>query len=559
MYSSASPRSARDTFRKFEQVRSFFMQALHGSPAKPLPVRLVLFGSFKEFEACRPNEFAAAYYHQTAGRDYIVMGHGGADEFPIAVHEYVHLLSRHSGLDLPPWLNEGVAELYSTLRPIADKILVGDLIPARHRALLEERWVPLAEILAADQHSPYYNEKDKAGSLYNEGWALTHMLCFRPEYREQFGRLLSGISGSKDSAAVLTRLYGRSVAQIEKDLQAYLRGSTFQGFLISAKLDKQSGEIPVEALTEFDTGLMLNDLAYRPGKEAVRQAALEKLVEQDPKRPEPYRNLGYLAWQAGRTEEAVAQFGKAFDRGDRDPTLLWDYGRLLEREHGEEAIRVLSEALSQGGERMDIRLELAEAQLRGEHAAAALETLKPIRNIPPADASRYFKIAVYAHLRNGDFKSAEVVARHFKEVAKTDEDRTAADLLIDQASVRTRTPENGPVEFEPGGRPTLRRAEVQAELKQRPSEARPERASATGRFLELDCRGEQARMVIETEAGRKVFLIEDAGKVAITSGSNGPVDMACGPQKRPARIEIGFDQPRADQAGIDGVVRTLAF
>ncbi len=33
-----------------------------------------------------------------------------------AAHEYVHLVLRASNLQVPPWLKEGLAELYSTLR-----------------------------------------------------------------------------------------------------------------------------------------------------------------------------------------------------------------------------------------------------------------------------------------------------------------------------------------------------------------------------------------------------------------------------------------------------------
>jgi hypothetical protein len=194
LYSGGNVRSARDTLKEFEQVRGFFIQASGGHSGKSAPVRLVAFGSAKEYEPYRINEFAIAYYHQTADRDYIVMSRGGADTFPIAVHEYVHLLVRHGGLHLPPWMNEGLAELYSTLRPMGDKILVGDLIAGRHQALLQEKWVPLQLILTVDQHSPYYNEKNKAGNFYNESWALTHMLYFRAEYRPKFSQLLRSIS-----------------------------------------------------------------------------------------------------------------------------------------------------------------------------------------------------------------------------------------------------------------------------------------------------------------------------------------------------------------------------
>jgi hypothetical protein len=203
LYSSASPGSARETIRQFERVRGFFVQALGAPPAKPLPVRLVAFGSSKEFEPYRMNEYAVAYYQPAANYDYIVMSHAAVDVFPVAVHEYVHLLVRHSGIELPPWLNEGLAELYSTLRPAGDKILVGELIPGRLQALLNEKWVPLATILAADRDSRYYNEKNKVGSLYNEGWALTHMLYLRAEFRPKFSQFVHSVAGGKNSAQAL--------------------------------------------------------------------------------------------------------------------------------------------------------------------------------------------------------------------------------------------------------------------------------------------------------------------------------------------------------------------
>ncbi len=577
MYSSANPRVARDTLRQFEQVRGFFLQASGKPPSRPTPVRLVVFGSAKEFEPYRVNGYAAAYYQETPDRDYIVIGPSGADTFPLAVHEYVHLLVRHDGLKLPPWLNEGLAELYSTLRPVGDKILVGDLVPGRRRALLQDPWVPLATILAVDQNSPYYNEKSKAGSLYNEGWALTHMLSLRAEYRPKFGQLLQAISGGEESASALLKVYGRTVPQIELDLRSYLRGDHFQGGLVPAKLEKSGGESPAEPLPDFDAQIMFVDLLYRPGKEPAAQAALERLVKQDPARSEPYRGLGYLAWRAGRRTEAVRQFGLAYERGDRDPKLLWDYGRMLVSQRPDESIRVLSELLSQDGARTDVRVELAGAQLHANQAAAALQTLGPIRAITPADAQRFFTVAVYADLSVGDTSSAEGAARHFRDVAKTDEDRAAAERLISLAALPhvkvvarpAETGAMGPVEIS-DARPTVRRVEPAPETKETPGQEQPrpallrrdppppERFSASGRFVGLDCRGKQARMTIETAAGRKVFLVDDPTKVSIVSGANGPVDFVCGPQKTPVKVEVGYEKPPAAEA-VDGVVRTLAF
>ena len=115
-----------------------------------------------------------------------MLGGVSDDVFPIAVHEYVHLVVQHAGWTLPPWLNEGMAEVFSTMKPLGDKVVVGNIIPGRVIEMTQGKWVPLETILTADIDSPYYNETNKAGSLYDEGWALTHMLELSPQSRPPF-------------------------------------------------------------------------------------------------------------------------------------------------------------------------------------------------------------------------------------------------------------------------------------------------------------------------------------------------------------------------------------
>jgi hypothetical protein len=235
-YSSAGERDTRDALRYFERVRDFFLQVNQREPPKPVPVYVVVFGSEKEYAPYRPNEFATAYYSGGADRDYIVMGRTGEQASQIAVHEYVHLVARHAGLKFPPWLNEGIAELYSNLRIQGDKVLVGDLIPGRLQALYSDKWIPLSVILSAGPDSPYYNEKNKAGSLYNEGWALVHMLQLSPEYVAKFSEFLGAVNSGVDSAAALEKIYGKPVTAFEKELQEYIRGNRFYVRPFSVKL-----------------------------------------------------------------------------------------------------------------------------------------------------------------------------------------------------------------------------------------------------------------------------------------------------------------------------------
>ena len=98
----------------------------------------------------------------------------------------------------------------------------------------------------------------------------------------------------------------------------------------------------------FDVKLALADLTNRPGKEAETRKTLEDLAREDPKRPEPWAGLGYLAWRGNQISEAVEAFGKAYELGTAAPKFLWDFGRLAEREHPDAAVAALTDLVQAG-------------------------------------------------------------------------------------------------------------------------------------------------------------------------------------------------------------------
>ena len=108
-----------EVLRHFEEVRSVFGHAAGNSnsanPAKL--VRVIVFGSDKEYVPYRPSAASSAFYAQFAGRDYIVLRGVSSNVLRIAVHEYVHLVAEDKGLNLAVWMNVVLADTYSTLKP----------------------------------------------------------------------------------------------------------------------------------------------------------------------------------------------------------------------------------------------------------------------------------------------------------------------------------------------------------------------------------------------------------------------------------------------------------
>ena len=552
-YSSAGEQDTRDALRDFERVRDFFLQTSQREIQKPVPVYVVVFGSEKEYLPYRFNEAAIAYYFDGTDRDYIVMGRTGEEAARIAVHEYVHLVARHAGLKFPPWLNEGIAELYSTLRMQGDKALVGDLIPGRLQALFTEKWIPLPALLSAPQGSPLYNEKNRAGGFYAESWALVHMLSLAPEYSPKYSEFLNAVHGGMDSAAALEKVYGKTVPAVEKDLNGYFRGNQFYGRLYPVKLASSREKFPATLAPSFDVKLALTDLTNRRGKEADTRKALEDLTREDPKRPEPWAGLGYLAWRSGDTGDATEAFGKAYGLGDRSSKLLWDFGRLAGRERPEDAINALVDLHHLEPDRVDVRMELAFLYQNARRPGAELSILADVTRVTPEDAPRFFTLLANAQIQLGDRAGARVTVAKLAANAKTPAERSRVEQMqrfLDQPGapapvIARNTPEDRPLLVRPA--PPVQHDAVP-----------PPAPEVEGSFVEFVCLEKSFKVVVDTGKGKKGFLIPDPNQVVIVGRAGGKVDLNCGPQTPAAHVRLEYT-PATAGVDADGVLKILYF
>jgi tetratricopeptide (TPR) repeat protein len=555
MYSSAGERATRDTLKSFEQVRSFFQEAIGIKEEKPIPVRLVAFNSVKEYEPYSLNEAAVAYYMPGADGDTIVMSHTGIEARPMAVHEYTHLVLEHAGLTLPPWLNEGLAEIFSTLRPSGNKVMIGEIIQNRRLQMLNSPWVPLATILVADHNSPFYNEKNKAGSLYDEGWALTHMLMLDERYSAKFDQVIRTIQSGTSSPDALSTIYGMPLSEIDKDLQGYIRGSRFYARLYPTKLEKVTDELAAEPAPDYDVKLILIELSSRKGQDDETRKKLEALTVEDPKRPEPYSQLGYLVWRQGKQPEAREFFAKAYALGDRSRRMLWDYGRMNVNDRPTEATRALGDLLEQEPGRVEVRIALAEAQLRNHQPGVTVATLTHAKSISAADAPRLFLVAAYAYIDLKNMDEAKANVDKALKYSKSERDKGDVQRLQDylqrvslaRGNARSEAPQIAAEAIAPPSR----RAFDEPTTK-----IFPDKPSAEGTFTSLLC-GEQAKIVLKTTNGDKIFVIEDPRKIVVVGKDGGKTDLNCGDQQ-PVPMRIEYD-PAQPGTGIEGAVRILYF
>jgi tetratricopeptide (TPR) repeat protein len=543
LFTTAGERNGREVARHFEQVRAFFMEAMGLGVKSSPPVRIVVFRSEKEFAPYAPNDFAAAFYLGAEDRDYIVMKSAFSDHFPIAVHEYIHLLVKHSGLSAPVWFNEGLAELFSNLKPLAGKIEVGDIIMPHFILLRQSKWIDLPTLLAAQHDSPLYNEKTHAGLFYAECWALVHMLYLDADYRPKLPVLLEGIKGGAGMADTFRNAYGKTPAQVQKDLETYLRGTTFNASLFNTKLAKDVDTPEATDSSQLEAGLVLAEiLANTREKAADARELYNRLARDNPKDWQVEQGLARLSLREGKRAEALTHYARAAEMGSTNAKMYLDYGRLLRSEDQRaEAVAALKVATQIDPNDRDARLELGYAYVINDQHADALAQFLLVKRVTEGQAFAYFHAMAYAYYRLDRKAEAKTAAATCRKYAKTAEEIDRLNQLVDALNYVPHMPMlSGDAPDQPP--PKLQR---HAAL-----------AVAEGTLKQFDCMDGKIRVRIGVGAEAMSFAILDPA--SITLKDHAPMDFTCGPQS-PRRIRIEYESKLDAMPGTIGLVRSIEF
>ena len=571
LYTTAGEKKGREAILYFEQVRSFFLEASPSKRAPEFPMRIVAFRSENQYKPYRMNEGSVAYYANGRFRDYIVMEDLSSEHYPTAIHEYTHLIVHHAGLNFPVWLNEGWADVYSSLTPKGNKVLIGGLLPGRVQTLLTTKWIDLSVLASVGLNSPMYNERNKAGIFYAESWLLVHMLYLSPDYRPKFTQLLLAVNSGQDTAAAFQSVYGKGLKEVMNDLQLYIRSDRFYGELLNVKLEKSAEEPQVSDATPFESGLVLADLLALLNRPEEARQAYTQLAKDDPGSSEVEESLGYLEWQQGRPDLARQDFSRAFQAATKNAQMCFDYAMLEWQQHpgGKEAIPILRRAVELKPDYVAARLQLGLALANQQSFAEAADQLHQIKKINPEQAPAYFLALAYCDLQLGHSDLARQNAESAKKWSKTKEDSERADSLLRgldalQNAKTQPTVAGPPVSFqsqpatsEPrdnAGPPTLHRSPVSANLVQ-PSE---HLTRAEGTAERLDCNGKSARLTVTVNHSRMVFEIPDPARVQMKHAGEAHHDFTCGPQK-PFPVVVYYAENPGLKQGVAGIVRQLEF
>ncbi len=392
VYTQAGDETARSTVLWLEQLRAFFLQQTGQKSDSLPPVRVIGFRSRSEYQPYRLRPTSDGYYAGTGSRDYIVMMTLGTSDFNVAAHEYAHAILHADGLELPPWLNEGLAEFFSTIQIGERAVTLGGEPPSNASSLRHAAWMPLSELVALPAESPLRDKRESAGLFYAQSWALTEMLVLSPDYGPRFQTLLTALSSGTPSLKSLTTVYGKTADAISNDVHAWVNNrAKFTPVplpaLLTSKVRVEVSEVPA-----FDAQLILADLLLATGRLERADTLYRQLARERPESADVSAALGTIALRQGDYDRARQHWKLAIDQGITDAMLCYRYAVLAETAGlpAGEVRPVLERALALKPDFDDVRYKLALLEKNARQFEAALEQLHAMKIIAPVRAYSYW-------------------------------------------------------------------------------------------------------------------------------------------------------------------------
>jgi len=534
LFSTAGEKEARDTAHRFASVREFFLQA---SPLRNLgdsPLRIFQFETEAQYERYRPNSQVTAYFVATPSSDYIAMGDRVINDFSPAIHEYMHLIIRHSGLKLPTWLNEGWSEVFSTLRPMGKDAAVGDLLPERMKSLTNDVWLNFDTLTSVTERSPIYHENERTGIFYAESWALAHMLFLSPGYKDNFGRFVTALHDGKSTGEALAIAWNKTPEEVFQDLRAYFDRKRLYGVVFETRISAREQKYVATAVPEFDMRLVLADLLVAAGKRVEARADYAKLEAEQPDRADVNQSIGNLALLEKDLARARQYYTKAFEAGATDARMCYDLALLdlAAKVPPAKVIPVLERSLATKPDFTDAKVNLGLVRIDAGDFSGAIETLTSIPKVTSQAAPRVYCGLAYAHTQTGELAKAREDVETCGKWAKAAPDTARAERLRKLIEARS-----GPAAaVHPG--------------------EKLQRMTGTARALQCAPEGDRLQLLV----GNKLVAFDLPAPAAVEFPSTPavPFTMKCG-ALQPVRIGVEFAPPRTVMETSAGIVRRLEY
>ena len=440
---SADEIKMRGVAVRLEQFRYVFTQLFpQMNFGSPIPTRVVVFRDKATFDRFKPVEWAAGYFQSGDDVNYIVLTTEGseAENLTTIFHEYTHFLVNNSmgRANIPPWLNEGIAEYYEQFSIEDDrKVTLGSPTGAHLKLLQQSGFIPFATFLATDYYTLHKQTKASAQHFYAQSWLLAHYLLHgkngasKPQFDKFVALLLRGIK-VKDA---FEQAYGADFATLETDLKNYAAKKNFAITVVPFKEKLVfDAEMQASAITDAEAKAFQGDLLYHSKRFDDAEKFLTEALASNSSSTAANTTLGLVKMQQKKYTEAKAFLEKAMSADSQNYLAFFNYALVLSREGMTEYGFASSYSPEQAEKiranlrrAMSLNPNFAESYnlygfinvVRNEEIDESIAYIKKALAIAPGNQWYSIRLAEL-YMRNEDFAAARDLARKIIQTAPDD-------------------------------------------------------------------------------------------------------------------------------------------
>jgi hypothetical protein len=417
-------------------------------PAEPVRTRVYAFDD-RNF----PRKFA--YQHQRSfllarqRGDVIVLRAGGGwqeDAWTELKLQYARRLLWNASADVPPpWLDEGLPQLASTIEIRDSGAVVGWVRDDHVQKLRETAWIPFERLLATTDLVGWSN-RDR-DTLEAESWALCHYLWFgvlNPDAMSKrvarFRDLLR--EGTPPAEAASTALGD----PLQGPVYRHVVNKEFE--MANLKLPLRGGAPTKRAVSAVELFTELGNLSLAIGESAQARGYLERAIEHEPGSARALAGLGDALAAERDFAGAEQRYREALAADPDDALALLGLANLLAAQardsaDGARRAELVREARDHYERSRALPGALPEADaglaasylLAGEDPAQGREPLRAARAALPGDPE-LARVEVQFALATGDSDAARRTAALLLTRARDASELEAARALLDQTGVR---------------------------------------------------------------------------------------------------------------------------
>jgi len=339
-YSDAPESKAREVVADLERFRATLDLFHPGfSVASVRPTYVYVFRNDVDYKPYKPSVNGRlinvdGYFQPGPDANYVSLNvTAGPAPLRIVHHEYTHYFLENNLAHVPVWLNEGIAEFYSTFEGDARTAKVGLPVREHVAGLTAAGIMPLAELFAVTESSSVFNEEKRVGPFYGTSWALVHyLMAGGDEHRLRIDVILEQLRLGRRVEEALQEAFAGGNEALEHALIAYLKASRFPYSNVTFKQEiKVDTATRVITLPPDQTLAVLGDLLAHGGPDRIAEAEahLQQALKLNPSNAFANARIGYLRYEQNRFPDAVRHLEMAVSLNPDDYFNQFFYSQAI--------------------------------------------------------------------------------------------------------------------------------------------------------------------------------------------------------------------------------------